>query len=634
MTYLNNLELVQEVLGEYPNLTLNDVGEIVYELTSDCYIRKPVDIKTFILDPYYLGNSVGSTLFPYWFELFNDLYPHPCLNMYNEVVLSVAIGSGKTTIAIISLLYEMYKLLCLKNPYEYYGISNSIDKFAFSILAPTLGQGSSVAFAKFLGMINTSPFFKAVKATPKSKSSVSEEGVGIADFMVVHTGSNMNHLLGKLNFFGVMDEVSFFQGKDAIAKARELHTGFITRRKSRFIHLQPFMPGMLWLTSSPLDEQDYLNEAIEKLKSNEFATYYDNIPLWKVKGKRGNYLGDTFKVYLGDEKTDPYIIEDENKITQAMVSSNRIIDVPMEHFREFNENIIRAIRDVAGRRVQADISLFKSKQQLTDLFINPNRFKNDVVSMSFSDVNDKLENYVNNLDYFKKPINSNSYRFIHLDIATKKDKFGLASVYSTLEDVVVSKPTPENPTLPNITKKERMFYIDFAVAIEARKGEEINIFKVIDFLFHIRKLGYPIKLVTSDIFQGDVTRQFLRLNGTKTEYLSVDRTKEPYNILRELVGTSRIIGVRNNLLLKELLGLRELEKKFDHLANGSKDLSDAVTGALFACVNSKEYVNNYDIYKELTKDDTSQIYNSQLGQMMKEAQKKQKRDEINKLWGF
>ena len=163
--------------------------------------------------------------------------------------------------------------------------------------------------------------------------------------MVVHTGSSVNHLLGKLNFFGVMDEVSFFQSKDAVAKARDLHTAFITRRKSRFIHLEPFIPSILWLTSSPLDEQDYLNEAIEKIKTNPFGTYFDNIPIWDVKGKRGNYLGDKFFVYLGDAKTDPCIVEDD-KVNQY--DENRIISVPYEHYREFSENIIRGIRDVAG----------------------------------------------------------------------------------------------------------------------------------------------------------------------------------------------------------------------------------------------------------------------------------------------
>lgn len=629
--YNKTLGVLDEVLKEYPDLTSYDLGEIIFELTKDSYICKPVDIVTFINDPQYLGNSVGGLVFPLWISLFKKIYPHPCLTMYNEVILSSAIGVGKSTVAIISLVYEIYKLLCLKNPYHYYGIANAIDKFSFSLLAPTHSQGTSVGFTKLLGMINTSPYFKQIKATPKAKSSVSEEGINIGDSIIVHTGSNMNHLIGKLNFAGMMDEVSFFQGKNTIERLKDLHDGFLTRRASRFMHLGSLIPGILWLVSSPLDEQDYLNQAIQKIHSNPLGTYFDNLSLWDVKGKeRGGYLGDTFKLYLGDEKRDPFIIEDDRIIPNL---TGEILEVPLEHKREFDSNIVKSIRDLAGRRIQADTSLFKSKEQIRNLFINPNRFKSDIISMSFTDPNDKLENYVTNLDYFKRPLHSDSYRFIHLDIATKKDRFGLSAVYSTLENYEISKSTPENINMPIINKKERMFYVDWAIAIEARKGEEINIFKVIDFLFLIRKLGYPIKRITSDMFQGDVTRQFLRLNGVETEYLSVDRTKEPYYTFREYINTSKLIGVRNELLISELLGLRDLEKKIDHLTGGYKDTSDSVVGSFYSCLNSKSYMNHNQAYIDLASKDKI-LDQGSLGGLLRQVQEKNNIEAINKKWNF
>jgi hypothetical protein len=617
MTYQKTLNLITEVFSEYKDLTLHDIGEITYELTSDCYRFKPVDIETFIKDKYFLGESIGDTIYPFWMDFLKEkIYPHPCLNMYNEVILSTSIGTGKSTVAIISMLYEMYKILCLKNPYEFYKISNSIDKFAFSLMAPTHSQGTSVAFNKFLGMINTSPFFKDIKATPKSRSSVSEEGVTIADMIVIHTGSNMNHLLGKLNHSGLMDEVSFFQGRDVVERLKDLHTGFLARRKSRFIHLGEFIPGILWLVSSPKDEEDYLNQAIEKVKTVKFATYFENISLWEVKGKEnGGYLGDTFKVYLGDEKTDPFVIQDDAVIT-TLRNENHVIDVPEEHRREFEDNIIRAIRDVAGRRVQADISLFKSKQQLVNLFVNPNRFIRDTISMSFNDAEDKLINYLVNLDYFKRPIHPDCNRFIHLDIATKKDRFGLSAVYSNTEDYVIDSPNPENLTMKKIVKKDRVYYVDFAVGIEAVKGEEINIFKVMDFVFTLKKLGYPIKMITTDMYQGDTVRQYLRLNSVEAKYLSVDKTKEPYYTLKDLVNTSRIIGVRNDLLIKELVGLRDLEKKIDHLSTGSKDIADSVVGGIWACMNSKSYISGARVYQEII---DKKMDNSFLGNIVRES---------------
>lgn len=566
MSYHKTVKLLEDVLKEYPDLTTYELGEIIYELTADCYKCKPVDIETFIKDDYYLGKTMGGLIFPFWMDFLKRVYPHPTLTMYNEIALSCATGSGKTAVATLSLVYEVYKLLCLKDPHDYYKLANN-DKFSFSMFAPTQGQAASVAFTKLLGYFSNSDYFREMKAVPRAKSSVSEEGVSLNDFILINTGSSLNQALGKATFSAVIDEVAYFQGKDPAARAKELHIGLRDRRRSRFPLFGEMTPGIIWLVSSPKDEEDYLNEAIEKIKTNPWGAYFENIHRWDVHGNRGGYSGYNFKLFLGDEKRDPCVMDDESLITPDMLNRSLILDVPVEHKRDFEDNIIRSIRDIAGIRVQADTSLFKSKEKVRNLFINPNRFKNDTISMSFTDPNDKMENYVTNLDYFKKPLHPNSYRFIHLDIATKKDRFGFASVYSTLEDVQLMEPTPQDINRKNIVRKERMFYVDFAVGIEAKKGEEINIFKVMDFIFLLRKLGYPIKMVTSDIFQGDVTRQFLRLNGTETSYLSVDRTKDPYYSLRELINTSRILGVRNELLIKELLGLRDLEKKIDHLSN-------------------------------------------------------------------
>jgi hypothetical protein len=40
-------------------------------------------------------------------------------------LLTGGIGLGKSTIADIGLAYILYKLLCLKNPQEYYGLNST-----------------------------------------------------------------------------------------------------------------------------------------------------------------------------------------------------------------------------------------------------------------------------------------------------------------------------------------------------------------------------------------------------------------------------------------------------------------------------------------------------------------------------
>ena len=104
MSYLKTLNYIEDILTDNSDLSIFELGEIIYELTENCYIQKPVDIETFIRDPYYLGNSIGDTIYPLWVDLLKKVHPHPCLNMYNEIAVSSAIGVGKTTCAIISMV--------------------------------------------------------------------------------------------------------------------------------------------------------------------------------------------------------------------------------------------------------------------------------------------------------------------------------------------------------------------------------------------------------------------------------------------------------------------------------------------------------------------------------------------------
>lgn len=629
MTYLQRANFTEDVFTNYKDLSIWEKGEAIYYAEEDEYLEKPVDIITFIKDPYYLGNSLGEEIYDYWLDLLQEIHPHPCINMYNEFILSTAIGVGKTTVAIASMIYEMYKLLCLKDPYSYYMQAKKLDPFAFTILTPDKAQGSSVAYSKFLGMVNTSPYFIGKKATPKARTTASDEGVIINDIILVNIGSSENHLIGKMNFCCLMDEVSYYLGREAVKKAKELHQLFKTRRKSRFDKVSDFMPGIIWLVSSPVDEQDYINTAIESIKSNPFGFYRDDIPSWEVKGV---FTKDTFKMFMGDSKRDPKLVEDNEIVSEDM--KENIVNIPYTYYEDFKSDPIWSIRNIAGRRAQADISLFKSKQLVHNLFVNPTRFKSDVVSMSFADATDKLENYLTDLEYFKRPLHPDSYRFIHLDIATKKDRFGLSSVYSTLEEFEIV-PTIENPSIPRTKRKERMYYVDFAVGIEAKKGEEINIFKVMDFLFLLIKMGYPIKVVTTDMFQGDITRQFLKMSNVETEYLSVDRTKDPYYALRELVNTNKIIGVRNQILIKELLELRDLEKKIDHISSSSKDLSDSVCGSVYRCMNCKDFMNRNQVYVDLaSRGDMVPNMGHGLSNLMRQSLAQQQKEQINKQWNF
>ena len=165
MTNLENLtkeerEAVAEILGQ---ISSTGKSEKLNELINTDWDEIPVDITTFMHDKRYLGNALYDqegrfTVFPYWEEKLKEIFPDNYSVAYNTLVFTGSIGIGKSTIAVICLLYLLYRLLCLKDPYLYYGLQ-PIDKISISLMNITLDAAKGVALDKMNQMILSSEWF-------------------------------------------------------------------------------------------------------------------------------------------------------------------------------------------------------------------------------------------------------------------------------------------------------------------------------------------------------------------------------------------------------------------------------------------------------------------------------------------
>jgi len=77
--------------------------------------------------------------------------------------------------------------------------------------------------------------------------------------------------------------------------------------------------------------------------------------------------------------------------------------------------------------------------------------------------------------------------------------------------------------------------------------------------------------------------QQLGVHGIKTEILSV--AKKHYEDMSLCLTEERLHGPKIQILIDELLQLRIMKDKVDHPRKGSKDLSDAVCGAVFNSIS-------------------------------------------------
>jgi len=82
--------------------------------------------------------------------------------------------------------------------------------------------------------------------------------------------------------------------------------------------------------------------------------------------------------------------------------------------------------------------------------------------------------------------------------------------------------------------------------------------------------------------------QELEARNFKVDKLSLDKDKSVYTAWRAGFEEHRIRLHRNEQMIREAENLLEMDKKFDHPPDGSKDTTDGAAGAYFNAVNSDE----------------------------------------------
>ena len=151
---------VLEILNQ---ITKTGTSSKLDNILNEDWDEVPVDIHTFLHDKRYLGNALYDnegrfTIFPYWESKLEEIFPDNISTRYNTIILTGAIGLGKSTIAVICLLYLLYRLLCLKDPYLYYGLQ-PIDKITVSFINITIDNAKGVSGDKMNQMLLSSEWF-------------------------------------------------------------------------------------------------------------------------------------------------------------------------------------------------------------------------------------------------------------------------------------------------------------------------------------------------------------------------------------------------------------------------------------------------------------------------------------------
>ena len=568
---------VDEFIAYYNESSIQDRSEAIYELIGkQIYREQPVGIKTFIEDSYFLG-SIYDDVFPMWKNMLQEIYPAPFLKAYNEVILSCALRAGKTTCEAISVLYEMYLLMCMVNPSK-----SLLGRANASIVFAMLSKDNSTAVSQMCDQLQKclamSPYFQEQVEEKLSFSTVDKKGTNITAGIVLKAGSGMSTVVGTDLICGVLDEANIkptgMAAESFVSNRLDLYKYMLDRRKATY-DKAPYMTGIMWLTSSPEDEIDVLGERIKQVQKEQLQNVMikDDIARWDTRGTESKTF---FPLFLGSIFKDPCIIDETPGLILTPEEQENILMVPEEYRNEFRTDMDASIRGIAGRRTTGTAPLFRSGAIFPKVFWRDDKvFSKDELVIDIDNLY-TLEDYLVDKDYFAHPRKPKCYRYIHLDIASKNDRFGMSSIFS---DMV--KYTDEEGG----TKYMRKYYEDFTIGIKAAKGGTVDILRVLEFVYSLKKKGYPIKIVTTDSHQGELARQIIAKHGITTEYLSVEEKKDRYYNLKNLILTESLEGHENPILVGELRRLKDGVKKVEKVKGSTDDLSDAICGACWSCFN-------------------------------------------------
>jgi hypothetical protein len=215
-------------------------------------------------------------------------------------------------------------------------------------------------------------------------------------------------------------------------------------------------------------------------------------------------------------------------------------------------------------------------------------------SDAFFKQKDKLERCMtmrNPIDNFKrfdesfKPDPDKTY-YVHADLAQKHDKCAVAIAH-------VDKWV-NIQVIRDYEQVAPIVIVDAVVWWEPKVEGPVNLSEVKQWIQNLRRQGFNIGMVSFDRWQSFDIQNELKAVGIKTDTVSV--AKKHYEDLAMMIYEERVAMPMIPLLLDEMSELKIMpNNRVDHPRKKSKDLADAVCGAVFGAISHTHKSNNLEI---------------------------------------
>jgi hypothetical protein len=486
-------------------------------------------------DKQYLGNILRGNIYPKILDDLIELFE----GSYSEVLLMGAIGWGKSVFAEVGICYDLYKVSCLKNPADAFGLLPN-SNVAFINVSVNKTQASKVIFGGIGNLIRNSPYFKgkfpynaAITTELRFPRGVFAYPVAASEQALLGEGV-FSAAFDELNFYAVVEKSKQHPEGGTYDQALQLYTKMSRRIKSR-MNKRGMLPGHLWMVSSARYPNDFTErKAVEALTDRTiFVRQYS---AWETK-PRSDFMAETFEVEVGDVTRRSRVLDG----SETDVNRSRVITVPMDYKAEFEKDPDESVRDFGGVPVLSIKPFIGRRDMITEMMQKGQAaglrhpFTNFTVTLQ--DEHDHL--LPEHLDWIvdgkTKRINTGPY-YSHIDLAKVNDAAGFAVAH-----VVGSRQVSRGFGREKKFETRPIIRLDLALEIVAPPRGEIRIASVRELLYQLRDLGLQFQLVTYDSFASEESIQILKAEGFSADNLSVDRDAAPYEALKEAIYDGRLL---------------------------------------------------------------------------------------------
>lgn len=543
------------------------------------WLREPVGIREFVMSDQYLDKA--DEVYPIVLEELVEMNAP----MYQEIVLTGGIGSAKTSCALYTLLYQLYLLSCLKSPHEQYGLDSSDEiLMVFQSLNAKTAKNS---YERFSASIDRSVYFQENFKPDKDITSKLVfpnriEVVPVSGSETAAIGQNViGGLIDELNYMQIVDKSKQNADGGQYDQAVALYNSIARRRKSRFMYAGA-MPGKLCLVSSKRYPGQFTDIKEAEARTDKTIYIYDK-RVWDVKPE-GSFSGKWFKVFTGTESKKPRVLFDDE--VMSVEDTANVMSIPVEFRADFDKDIINALREIAGVSTLARHPFFIETERVKAAFGHHGSVftheRVDFVETKLGIIPER---------FFKPELP----RWVHIDHGLTNDSAGIAIATVVGFKSMIELGFIGEELLPQVR-------VDGILEVSPPKNGEILFWKIRAVIAKLRELGLNIRWVSFDSFESTDSMQLLRQAGFQTGYVSMDVSTEPYDYLKSLTYTGSVKMPTHHRCYREMVSLEKDTKrgKIDHPANGSKDCSDALAGAVFGITHRREIWMLYDVLNRMS----------------------------------